>query len=117
MKAAGVTRRAAAHCAGSGFWLRLRILLTRRLWLPRPVYAAIPWIYLGAGTTSLVGGLYLPDWAWTFPYLMLLGLACLHVGITIASMRHSRRNRRMAGKRLDSGGATGPVDQFPAPPA
>ena len=32
---------------------------------------AISWIYLGAGTTALLGGLYLPDWAWTFPYLAL----------------------------------------------
>ena len=82
----------------------MKALLTRRLWLPPRVYAAIPWIYLGAGTTALLGGLYLPDWVWTFPYMVLLGLACLHVGITIASMRHRRRNPRPAG-------------QYPAPPA
>jgi hypothetical protein len=92
MQAARVTLTAATKRADGGAWLRLEAFLERRIWLPRLVYAAIPWIYLGAGMTALLGALYLPDWAWTFPYLALLGLACLHAAGKIASVRHRRRN-------------------------
>jgi hypothetical protein len=74
--------------------LRLVALLRRKLWLPRPVYLAIPWLYLGIGTASLMGGLYLPDSLWAYPYLVLLGLICFHVGLTVASLRHRRQGRR-----------------------
>lgn len=73
----------------------LRRLLFSRLWLPRPLYAAIPWIYLGSGCGALLGGLFLPDWAWTVPYGLLFGLASLHLGIGIASMRHRPRGPRV----------------------
>lgn len=117
MKRAGVTRTAAAHRTGAGTLFRLRMLLARRVWLPGPVYAAVPWIYLGAGITALVGGLYLPDGTWMIPYLVLLGLASIHGATAIASMRHRRRNRHLRDQALDGGKASGPVDQFPARPA
>jgi hypothetical protein len=71
----------------------LRRVLFRRLWLPPSFYAAIPWIYLGAGSMSLLGGLFLPGVAWLFPYLLLLGCVCLHAGVAVASMRQRSRKR------------------------
>ncbi len=78
----------------AGCWQQLRDLLGKRLWLPAPLYAAIPWIYLGAGSGALMGGIFLPDWAWTLPYAFLLGLACLHAGIAVASMRRRGRGQQ-----------------------
>lgn len=66
----------------------------RPVWLPEPVYAAIPWIYLTSGTLSLLGGLYLPEWAWPLPYALLFGIACLHTGVHIATLRRRTRQRR-----------------------
>lgn len=71
----------------------LRRILHRRLWLPRTLYAAIPWIYLGAGAGSLLGGLFLPETAWIVPYLILLGLVLSHAAASVASMRHRFRKR------------------------
>ncbi len=82
-----------AERPSTGGNLRLRTLLLRQVWLPRPLYAAVPWIYLGSGTGALLGGLYLPDPSWIFPYTGLFGLACLHAGIALTSMRRRRKSR------------------------
>jgi hypothetical protein len=71
-------------------------LYSRRIWLPSPLYAAIPWIYLVSGTLSLLGALYLPDWAWPLPYAALFGIACLHAGLRIATMRRKSRGSATA---------------------
>jgi hypothetical protein len=73
-------------------------LLGRGLWLPGPLYLAIPWIYLCAGSASLIAGLCLPEPLWAYPYLVLLGLICLHAGIVIASLRQRRRRRHLREK-------------------
>jgi hypothetical protein len=85
------TTVAATRSKASGLYQ----LLTRRVWLPKPLYDAAPWIYLAAGCLALGGGLLLPEWIWPLPYLALFGIACLHFGLGIASLRHRRRARRM----------------------
>lgn len=89
LRQAGLTRAQARP------WPRLRRPFLRRIWLPRYVYEAIPWLYLGAGSASLIGALYLPGWTWTLPYLLLFGLACLHAGAAIANLRRRYRRRRI----------------------
>jgi len=76
---------------------KIRKILFRKLWLPRPLYEALPVIYILMGLVALVSGLYLPDGTWILPYAVLLGLVCLHAGLGVAALRyrHShRRNRR-----------------------
>lgn len=80
--------------AGTGGTSRLRALLLRRIWLPRLLYALVPWVYLASGVAALLGGLFLPDSSWVVPYAILLALACLHAGIAIAGMRHRHRAAR-----------------------
>jgi hypothetical protein len=80
-----------------------RAIGARQVWLPRPIYVAIPWIYLGSGTISLLGGLYLPEWAWRLPYAVLFSVACLHTGIRIAYLRRRRRQHRTAAVREAAG--------------
>lgn len=83
----------AASDAGESTRSRLHANTRRSVWLPEPVYAAIPWIYLTSGTLSLLGGLYLPEWAWQLPYALLFGIACLHIGVHIARLRRRARQR------------------------
>lgn len=84
------SRRVTSIAPIGGVWQNLRRLLCRPVWLPRALYAAIPGIYLTAGTASLLGGLYLPDGAWLLPCLFLIGLGCVHAGILVASLRHQQ---------------------------
>jgi hypothetical protein len=65
-------------------------ILLRPIWLPRAIYAAVPWVYLASGTGCLFGALYLPDGSWILPYLGLSGVACLHASIVVASLRRPR---------------------------
>jgi hypothetical protein len=74
----------------AGHRCSLRRLLLRRIWLPRPLYDAVPALYLTAGTTSLYSALYMTGWRWILPYLLLFGIACLHVSIVLARLRRRR---------------------------
>jgi hypothetical protein len=67
-------------------------LLTRRVWLPRWLYAAVPWLYLVLGATSLLSALAAPDPAWVVPLAGLAGLALLHLGLWVATVRYRRRH-------------------------
>jgi hypothetical protein len=69
-------------------------LLTRRVWLPRWLYAAVPWLYLVLGATSLISALAAPEPAWVVPLAGLAGLVLLHLGLWIATVRYRRRHGR-----------------------
>lgn len=88
----------ATHSAGArrqGGWSgRLRRILLRKLWLPRIVYEALPYFYVVLGLAALASALYAPGWAWILPYLVLLGLACLHAGLGIVTLRYRFRRRQ-----------------------
>ena len=72
---------------------RIRRLLFRKLWLPRVVYEALPYLYIGLGAVALASALFSPDWTWVVPYVVLLGLICLHAGLAIAALRYRFRRR------------------------
>lgn len=65
----------------------LRRLLLRKLWLPKALYEALPYIYIVAGSAALIAALYLPGWTWILPYIILLGLVCLHIGLGLVTLR------------------------------
>lgn len=85
----GATRTPDGSRRGAAPIRALLRLLGRPVWLPRRVYAAVPWFYLGSGGASLLGGLFLTDGTWYLPYLLLLGGACLHAAVALASMRQA----------------------------
>jgi len=68
-------------------------LLFRKLWLPRAIYEALPYLYILAGISTLISGIYLPDGTWILPYVVLLGLVCLHAGLAIATLRYRYSHR------------------------
>lgn len=86
----------------------LRHWLTRRVWLPRYLYAAIPWVYGSLGGVALVSGLFLPDPAWIVPYLLLLSTAGIHAGIWALILRRRFRYRRLRTARERDPGVESP---------
>jgi hypothetical protein len=64
-------------------------LLARRIWLPRLVYATLPWFYTGAGLCALLATVYISDWYWVVPHYLLFSAACVHMGVAVY-----RRRRR-----------------------
>lgn len=76
-------------------WARLQ----RRIWLPRVLYEALPWLYLGTGGAALAGGLFGSEGGWYYPYLALFGLAVLHGALWVATARYRWRRRQRLARR------------------
>lgn len=64
-------------------------LMTRKIWLPKAAYDALPFFYLFAGVCALLATFYISGWAWLLPHYLLFSVACLHLGVVIY-----RRRRR-----------------------
>ncbi len=80
------------HLAESATALvRLRRALTRRIWLPASVYAALPYIYILLGCYAIAGALFLQHWSWIVPYLMLTGICAFQAGVAIWTLRRRHR--------------------------
>ena len=73
---------------------QLRRLLLRKLWLPRGVYECIPYVYLLCGAVALGSAVFSSGWTWILPYIVLLGLACLHAGLALLTLRYRFRRRK-----------------------
>ena len=65
-------------------------LMSRQIWLPRFLYAALPFFYIVAGATMLVATLYISDWFWILPHYLLFSAACLHMGVLVFRKRRRR---------------------------
>jgi len=65
-------------------------LLTRKLWIPKALYAALPFFYILSGIVALLATLYISDWFWVLPHYLLFSAACVHMGVLV----HRRRRRR-----------------------
>lgn len=63
-------------------------LLSRKIWLPKAVYATLPYFYLTTGFVALMATLYISHWLWILPHYLLFSAACLHMGVLIYRRRH-----------------------------
>ncbi len=68
-------------------------LLTRKIWLPKAIYDALPYFYLIAGTVAFFTTLYISNWLWILPHYLLFSAGCIHLGVIIFNMRHKHRWR------------------------
>ena len=60
------------------------------MWLPKPIYEALPYYYLAAGVSSLAAAPYLDFWYW--PHICLItGFTCLVAGLVVLLKRRSHR--------------------------
>lgn len=69
-------------------------LISRKIWLPKALYDAIPYFYLVAGLAAFLATLYIDTWLWILPHYLLFSAACMHIGILILRRRMRPRERR-----------------------
>jgi hypothetical protein len=77
-------------------------LVSRKIWIPKSLYDALPYFYLAAGITALLATLYISNWLWVLPHYLLFSAACLHLGVLVLR----RRKRSRSGQEItepDSG--------------
>ena len=71
---------------------KLRVLLLRKIWLPKSLYTVLPLLYIGLGLYAIVAALLLGQWSWVIPYMLILGIVLLPAGAIIMAMRWRNRN-------------------------
>ena len=62
-------------------------LLSRRIWIPKLLYVALPYFYLVSGIAALIATLYIGSWIWVMPHYLLFSAVCLHMGLLIYRRR------------------------------
>ncbi len=67
------------------------LLARRRVWLPGWLYEALPYIYMVGGGIALTTTIFVHNWTWMLPHLLLLGCFLFHIGAGILRMRQTRR--------------------------
>lgn len=67
-------------------------VVTQKIWLPKFLYNALPFFYLGSGILAFLATLYVSAWFWVLPHYLLFSAACLHLGLVIFR-RRLRGNR------------------------
>ena len=69
-------------------------LFSRKVWLPKALYVALPYFYLLAGIAAFLATLYISNWLWVLPHYLLFALACLHLGVLVLRRRRRPREPR-----------------------
>ena len=72
-------------------------LVSRKIWLPKLLYDALPFFYLASGIAAFFATLYINEWFWVLPHYVLFSAACLHLGVFVYRRRH-----RKAGTNTES---------------
>ena len=49
----------------------LAFFLRRRVWLPRLLYAALPYFYVLSGLAAFLATVYITEWFWVLPHYVL----------------------------------------------
>ncbi len=62
-------------------------LLSRKIWIPKLLYSALPYFYLVSGIAALIATLYVGSWIWLVPHYLLFSAVCLHMGLLIFRRR------------------------------
>ena len=65
-------------------------LIWRKIWLPKFLYQALPWFYIGSGLAAFLATLYISQWFWILPHYVLFSVACGHLGIWVFRRRRPR---------------------------
>jgi len=62
-------------------------LMSRKIWLPKLLYDALPYFYLVAGFLAFLATLYISEWFWVLPHYLLFSIVCIHLGILVYRRR------------------------------
>ena len=63
--------------------------LGRKIWLPKLLYDALPYLYLASGFLAFFATLYISAWFWVLPHYLLFSVAGMDLGVLVY-----RRRRR-----------------------
>lgn len=64
-------------------------VISKKIWLPKLIYDALPYFYLASGFAAFFATIYISEWFWVLPHYLLFSAACIHLGLVIY-----RRRRR-----------------------
>ena len=64
-------------------------VVSKKVWLPKMVYDALPYFYVVSGIAAFLATLYISEWFWVLPHYLLFSAACLHLGIAVYRRRHN----------------------------
>ncbi|MGI9233829.1 MAG: hypothetical protein ACR2RD_09390 [Woeseiaceae bacterium] len=67
---------------------------SRRIWLPKLIYDALPYFYLASGLGAFFATLYITEWFWILPHYVLFSAVCFHLGVIVYRRRHRKPDRR-----------------------
>ncbi len=67
-------------------------VVSRKIWLPKLLYDALPYFYLLSGIAAFLATLYISEWFWVLPHYLLFSAACLHLGVFVYRRRHRKRH-------------------------
>lgn len=76
-------------------------LLSKKIWLPRLLYDALPYFYFTAGFSAFFATLYINEWFWVLPHYLLFSAACIHLAVVVYRRRHPRNSRRNRAEQAD----------------
>ena len=71
-------------------------LASRKVWLPKAIYDALPYFYFGAGIAAFLATIYINSWFWVLPHYLLFSVACVHLGIAVYRRRDRARDNESA---------------------
>ena len=77
-------------------------VVSRKIWLPKAIYDALPYFYLVAGVAAFLATLYISNWLWVLPHYLLFSAACVHLGVLVLRRRRNPREGRETSE-ADSG--------------
>ena len=69
-------------------------LTSRKIWLPKLIYDALPYFYLVSGLVAFFATLYITEWFWVLPHYVLFSFVCLHLGVIVFRRRHPKSKDR-----------------------
>lgn len=69
-------------------------LVSRKIWLPKSIYASLPYFYLVAGIAAFLATLYISHWIWVLPHYLLFSAACVHLGVLVLHRRRRPSERQ-----------------------
>jgi len=71
------------------------------MWISRPLYESLPYLYLMAGAVSLAASMYINHWYWP-TICFVTGVICLVAGMVVLLKRRDYRvTDRRVGQRQD----------------
>ena len=64
-------------------------VVSRKIWLPKILYDALPYFYLTSGFAAFFATMYISEWFWVLPHYLLFSAACIHLGVAVYRRRRS----------------------------